>query len=317
MYYDRRVPPELINLLLPAGPLGWLLPWLSTPAASVAGAHVQTRRNERGRSGGAIQLYLGRTSPLEVLARSKGRFQLHADLRYRALTPAMFGIDWDLTTLGQAAAALRDHCERATVEAAPSFVGGEGTVHAGLMRHYGHFADADVPFIALDSEAQLGFSRTPHREAFDATLPSLVGLPTTEKVPKKLDLVAVDVTGRVLLVEVKADASGLIRAAWQVAVHVARFRALLAENPAWISEVLRDVAAEKVRIGLLGRARLPTFTASAGVTPVIAAPDLNDGWAIAWRKQLAPVVATSHGLLTGLRLWRVAANGRVIEDVAA
>lgn len=28
MYYDRRVPPELLDLLLPDAALGWLLAWL-------------------------------------------------------------------------------------------------------------------------------------------------------------------------------------------------------------------------------------------------------------------------------------------------
>ena len=31
MYYDRRVPPALLDLLLPEAPLGWVLPWLRSP----------------------------------------------------------------------------------------------------------------------------------------------------------------------------------------------------------------------------------------------------------------------------------------------
>lgn len=317
MYYDRRIPPELLNVLLPGAALGWLLPWLATPAAAAVGAHVQTRRNELERRTGAIQLYVGRTSPLEVRARRRGRVRLHADPRYEAMTPELFGHDLELSDLARASGALREHSERAAAETVQSFVAGEGAVHAGLMRHYGHFATSDGPFIALDSEAKMGFSCDAHRKAFGATVRALVALPSAQQLPSKLDLVAVDRLGHVLLVEVKADASGLLRAAWQAAVHVARFRALLVEHPAWVTNVLREIAVEKVRIGLLGSAGVPPLAPTSGLTPVIAAPDPSEGWAASWRREIAPVLSASGGALTGLRLWRLAADGRVVEDIAA
>ena len=54
MYYDRRVPPALLDLLLPEAPLGWVLPWLRSPEATSSGAHVQTRRDRGGRRHGGL-----------------------------------------------------------------------------------------------------------------------------------------------------------------------------------------------------------------------------------------------------------------------
>ena len=60
------------------------------------------------------------------------------------------------------------------------------------------------------------------QQAFEASLPGVVGLRQREAVPRKLDLVAVGPDACLLLVEVKPDAKGLTRAGWQAAVHVAR-----------------------------------------------------------------------------------------------
>jgi hypothetical protein len=316
MYYDRRVPPAFLDLLLPGAALGWLVPWLTTPAAARAGAHVQTRRDRGGRRHGGIQLYLGRTSPLEVRARPGGRFQLHADPFYRAMAPALFATDFDVAALARAADALRAHAEDAATRTHRSFLDGEAVVHAGLMRHYGPLAPADAPFVALDSEARVGFDCQADQDAYEAALPALVGLPAHEALPRKLDLVGLARDGRVLLVEVKADPTGLARAAWQAAVHVARLRSLLEGHPTWITAVLGDLAREKARVGLLGRATVGPFTPTAALTPVIAAPDPRPDWAPAWRRELAPVLGASRGALTGLRLWRLTPEGRVAEDVA-
>jgi len=317
VYYDRRIPSALLDLLLPGGALAWLVPWLTTPAAEAAGAHVQTRRDRQSRRYGALQLYVGRTSPLEVRGGTNGRVRLHADPFYRRMNPRLFATDFDAHGLAREADELRAHAERAADETHRSFVDGEAVVHAGLLRHYGPLAEAEVPFVALDSEARVGFDRQADQEAHEAALPGVVGLPPGEAMPRKLDLVGLDRRGNVLLVEVKADASGLARAAWQAAVHVARFRALLERHPSWPTAVLGALAREKARVGLLGRAAPSTPCAPALLVPVIAAPSLREGWAEAWAREVAPVAAASRGMLAGLRLWRLAADGRLVEDVAA
>lgn len=317
MYYDRRIPDDLIDLLLPGGALGWLLPWLSTDVAQAAGAHVQTRRNRHDRKRGGIQLYVGRTSPLEVRGRPKDRVRLHADRFYTAMAPDLFDRDIDVGELGLLTARLEAHAEHAAKSTHSSFVDGEAVVHAGLMRAYGPLAASDAAFQALDSEARVGFDTRADQVAFEASLPDRVGLPTSEDVPRKLDVVAVDRDARLLLVEVKADAKGMTRAAWQAAVHVARFRSLVAQHPQWFGEVLADVANQKKRVGLLAHDWAPSFGDAPQIAPVVAAPDPRDGWQAAWRAEIEPVVASCKGMLDGLRMWRLSEAGLVLKDVVA
>jgi len=187
MYYDRRVPPALLDLLLPDAALGWLLPWLRSEPAARAGAHVQTRRDRDGRRHGGLQLYLGRTSPLELRATGRGAYRLHADAFYRAMTPELFAATWSAASLAKQAAALQAHVERAAQETHRSFVDGEAVAHAGLMRRYGPPAVEDAPLLALDSEARAGFDTTPDQQRFEAALRARVGLPEREELPRKLD----------------------------------------------------------------------------------------------------------------------------------
>lgn len=317
MYYDRRVPPSLLDLLLPEAPLGWLLPWLRSEPASRAGAHVQTRRDRDGRRHGGLQLYLGRTSPLELRPIARGGYRLYADAFYRAMAPELFEAAWTDASLTERAGALQAHVERAARETHRSFLDGEAVAHAGLMRRYGPLAAADAPLLALDSEARVGFGSQAEQRAFEAELRVRVGLPVGEDLPRKLDLVALDRAGRLLVVEVKKDASGLGRAAWQAACHVARLQSLVEERPDWFAEVLGGVAAERARVGLLGAARPPALGGAPVIVPVIAAPEDRPGWAEAWRAEIAAVRPVAGRWLDGLRLWRLAPDGEVLEDCGA
>jgi hypothetical protein len=317
MYYDRRLPDPLLSLLQPEGCLGWLVPWLQTPAAERAHGHVQFRRDRSQRKHGGVQVYVGRTSPLEVRTTGRGRLKLHADPFYQAMTPALFAAEYDEAGLSERATELRAHLEHAATATHRSFLDREATVHGGLLRHHGHGASRDVRWVAVDSEARTGFHSRAQQEAFEASLPGVVGLPATEEVPRKLDLVGASLVGDVLLVEVKEDARGLVRAGWQAAVHVARFEALLAEHPGWVAEVLAPWVVQRRQVGLLGDAPLPVWPASPRLVPVIAAQDDRPGWADRWRLELAPVVAACRGRLVGLRLWRLGPDCRVLEEVAS
>jgi hypothetical protein len=134
MYYDRSVPEALARLLAPGGALVWLHEWLRTSIASEAHAHVQFRRARGGRSRGGIQVYLGRTSPLEIRGASKGHFQCAADSAYRELTPELFGVRLNATELLERAGCIQTHLTAAAIHAGRSFLDGEAMSHAGLMR---------------------------------------------------------------------------------------------------------------------------------------------------------------------------------------
>ncbi len=304
-------------MLSPSGALSWLVPWLREARAAELGGHVQTRWNRQSRRLGGIQIYLGRTSPLEIRGRARGQVRLHADRFYREISPSLFGQDLLPAQCAAMAPELQRHLEDAAERTHRSFLDGEAVVHAGLVRRYGLLAGAARPFLALDTEARVGFDSKLDQHHFEVGLPGLVGLPPGEEMPRKLDLVAVTAEGGLLLVEVKADATGLQRAAWQVAVHVARFRALLASTPTWFSEVAGGLARQKQRVGLLGSAPLPNFTVKPRIHPVIAAPDLREDWGSQWRGELRPVLEASGQHLTGLRLWRLSPSGQLLEELLA
>ena len=111
MYLDRRLPDDLLALLLPGGALAWLVPWLASPVAASALGHVQTRRDRGNRKRGSIQVYIGRTSPLDVRAGPRGRLRLHADVAYRKLTYGVFDRDVTVKELGDLRADLETHLE--------------------------------------------------------------------------------------------------------------------------------------------------------------------------------------------------------------
>lgn len=229
----------------------------------------------------------------------------------------LFDVDFEHSQLTALANNLRDHVERAIDLAHRSLLDGEAVVHTGLMRRYGLLADRKTPFLALDAEARMGFDSLADQQSFETMLSEKVGLPEGADLPRKLDLVAVDHGGSLLLVEVKADATGLVRAAWQAAVHVARFRALIESDSTWFEHILGELARQKARIGLLGRATLPSFAVPPRVVPVLAAPDTRENWLSCWRTEISPILDAAKGHLAHLRLWRLDRTGQVIEDALA
>lgn len=315
MYYDRRVPQGLLDLLRPGGPLGWVLPWLRSPEAEAAGAHLQTRSDRQDRKHGGLQLYLGRTSPLELRPDARGRLRLQADPFYRALSPDLFGRAWTVDTLDDQA--LHAHVRSAAQQAPRSFLEGEAVVQAGLMRRYGPLAATRPPLLALDSEVVIGFFSSQDQRQFNADLRGVLGLPVREALPRKLDLLALDEAGSLLLVEVKADATGLARAAWQAAAHVARFQALLAAQPDWYPAVPAGLASQRAQTGLLGQATPPPLPSPPELVPVIAAPSADPHWQRAWKAEIAPVLAAAGPWLSALRLWRLSGSGELLEEAGA
>ena len=243
MRYDRRVPDALLDLLLPGGRLGWLRTDLDHPAN--AGVHVHLR----GAPQPTIAIYRGRTCVLSI--GQEGR--LHADPRYVALRPGLFSQpDWDQ-------ASLRDYLAAVAEAAHESLVGGEAPLQAALLRAAGPFAAPEADWVALDAELRVAYPSATDRTAFEEALPARLGLPAGAAVPRKLDILGLDRHGALLLIEVKRNAAGLDRAAWQAAVHVARMRALMAAQ-ADLAAVIAEQAAARARVGLLGAARPPRWT---------------------------------------------------------
>lgn len=315
MYYDRRIPETLLALLLPGGALQWLLPWVRSEKGASALAHVQLRRDHGGRRNGGIQLYFGRTSPLEIKGSTSERIGIKAHRFYQALSPDLFQGPRSLDELRTLQPRFEEHLDAAAAAVHRNFVDGEAVLHAGLLRRHGPLATSAEPWVAVDSEAQIGFDRLADQQLFNEDLRRRVGLATAKQLPKKLDVVGLDtVTGALLLVEVKADSTGLNRAAWQAAAHVARFQALVERSPVWARDSFAGMIADRVRLGLLPRGTSTPSMELPSFVPVIAARDDGDQWASRWAAQIAPIQAATPGLLNALRLWRLSEDGTVLDE---
>ena len=105
-------------------------------------AHLQFRRDRRNRPRGSIQLYWGRTSPLEFRLRRDGGIRLHADKTYREGNEKLFAEPVPVARLRMLEEELHVHLRRARhVLSDPrrqAFLKHEAICHAGLMWHHGH-----------------------------------------------------------------------------------------------------------------------------------------------------------------------------------
>ena len=140
-------------------------------------AHIQFRRDRRDRRFGSIQLYWGRTSPLEFRLRRGRRIRLNADSTYKAQSAQLFSKVVPIDQLDQLEEELRSHLVRIAIflDRSPkrrqSFLKQEAVCHAGLMRRYGHGWIAGDPLALIDSEAQIGYRSRDRRDADDAENP--------------------------------------------------------------------------------------------------------------------------------------------------
>jgi hypothetical protein len=291
VYFDRVPVPELLALVAPGGPLRWLV----DVARADAGMHLQLRRSRTSRPRGSVQLYLGRTSPLEIVAGAAGLVRLGAHRTYRPLDPGLFERAWASRDLVALVPRLRGFVDGVRALAARSFTEGEARAQVGLLRRYGPLARRDDPFVALDSEAVIGFDSTPARQAYEQRLRADLAL---ADVHRELDVLGVLADGSVALVELKAADADLDVAVAQAASHVHRFARLPA---GWEARGLGGLAEAKVALGLLPFA--PRFAAPLRLVPVVAAPDLPSHWRPA-RPDLA----------AGVLLWRLDAAGQIVEE---
>ena len=99
LYYDRQLPPKLASLLLSGQPLSWLVELVRAEPS----LRMEFRRADSERRWGSIQIYQGRTSPLELLGQATSLVKLAADPVYRKQSPKLFtgpldprGIELDL-----------------------------------------------------------------------------------------------------------------------------------------------------------------------------------------------------------------------------
>ena len=312
LYYDRRLAAELLSLLSDGAPLSWLV----AHSRADAQTRLEFRRAEGERRYGAIQLYRGRTSPVEVLGLAKGQVKLKAHRTYQSLMPGLFGPALDLNDLQ---AALVPYLKRVADIAPDAFTGGEGAVHNALMRRYSLLHTDRDPVLLVDSEVRVGFRQdsrhrtgTEHRVAHQRQMEHELGIPASQS-HTKLDAVGVSASGELALVEVK-DASGDIsEAARQLAAHLYTFSALLRQPESTLVEAVEGLLTQKVACGLIPSSAPLSRIAPAKLVAVIAAPDVSGDWVHRWRTAIGNTLTRVPGVPYRVELWRLHASGDIAD----
>lgn len=321
MYYDRRVDDALAETLKPGGPLAWLMDHVCSAEGRAHHAHLQLRRAESGgRRHGSVQLYWGRTSPLEIQLRRNEHVRLSANRTYRNQSGRLFDHAIAIADLDALKPQLSAHLDRAArVLSGPdkrrqAFQKGEATCHAGLMWRYGHRWRPGDPLVAVDSEARVGFESRDAQTDADTVLRGRLGLARGEALPKKLDTLGITSSGDLVLVEVK-DAQGSIeRAVKQVAAHVERFSRLLDREG--LRDVVQRMLDQKREAGLIP-AGGPSLAPEPRIVPWIAAPDEDATWPAAWVRAIDRYRRPLSPYLNGLRLVRLSVDGSILQESSA
>jgi hypothetical protein len=309
MYYDRSVPKALLAMILPGGPLGWLVSWVDSEEGSVALADLQLRKN---RSGACLQLYLGATSVLSIRL-TQGRIRFVADKAYTRVAPSLFVTTHDRDALVDARIAISEYLAKVRGCIADRYLTAESQIHGGFMRRYGLKASPSDPCVVLDREVKIGSADTAER--------SLIRLQLDAGLPKKfsgnyveLDAIAVLSSGGIGLVEIKdqGDQNSLRVAAEQAAAHVLRFSMLDGRDAGWRRNLVQ-LAQQKVDAKLLPR--MPELAAMAALVPIIAASDDRSDWADCWRTAIRLPLDHFGNALAGLQMWRLSRSGGIEEQV--
>ena len=313
MYYDRRVNAELVKTLSPGKALSWLVDHVASAEGQSCHAHIQFRRDRNSaRRLGSVQLYWGRTSPLEFQFQRGGRVRLHAAASYRNQSIALFSCAVPLSQLAGLETELRDHLDRAAklLRGNPrrrALLSGEAVYHSGLMRRYSLEWRAGDPFLMADSEIRVGYGSKLERDAAREKIRKALGL--GKYVPTKLDALGVLPTGDVVLVEVKGTKETIRKAAIQVAAHVTVMSRLRAEGT--LPDAVNALLIQKRDAGLIPNGH-PTVRTSPDIVPCIAAPDCRTDWEQRWRADLSSVDDRVSRHLHGLRLACLAQEGHVV-----
>ena len=176
------------------------------------------------------------------------------------------------------------------------------------MRRYGHGWQRGDPILVLDSEAQIGFSNRCERAKYKAELLKQFRFSHPASVPTKLDAMGVLPGGDLALIEVKEEDGDINDAARQIAVHMARFSSLFAEDS--FKEALRTVLEQKRATDVLPKGS-PIIGQAPRLIPWIAAPDEAPDWPSAWEKAVSSHGANFAPYLQELTLVRLDTSGQI------
>ena len=277
MHFDRSVSDELMGML--TGGAGEALVGRATGQSDEPLYDLQLRSEPKGTASWAT-LYYGMTALINVRER-KGQFQLTADKGYMALDS--FDPAWTIwqpqASIGQGWPAVETYLDELIGHVADgSATKKEGPVHSAIAS-----GNSDA-YRVIQREARPSFRNKPTRERrlagwvapFNHALATHGNgepwWPRDVKVGSSLDFLAVDIGGRLALIEAKADAasaSELAKVAVQAGVYASMFADLLAENHHDALDAVARMLGQRATLGL-SRKGVLHLREQGQVVPVIA-----------------------------------------------
>lgn len=330
--FDRTVSDELLDTLS-NGPARHLIDVVQQQSHDAPLHDLQLRRDPKGSNPRSwATLYYGMTALLNVEERS-GRYRATAHATYRAADT--FDERWTAWQDRGAFEAAWPRIE-AYLDAAPALVSAratsrEGPVHAAIS------SGASDAYRVINREASPSFRDTPTRARRLAawTAPFNAALsrrddpprwwPRDVRVGHSLDFLAVDIGGRLALIEAKADSASageLSKVAVQAGVYAAMFANLLHEDPTTVDAVTRMLH-QRTQLGLSRRGILH-LRDERRVVPVVAIGPGRPSREVHRRMwEVASTITDAHGPnVDPIEVWYLDAAGRIVEveragDVAA
>jgi hypothetical protein len=326
--FDRRVPDELMRVLLPGGPFSWVTELARQPiSANSDPLDLGLRASPKASDAGHATLYLGTTQVLGVHVRADGRFSLsshqHGGLFKEVQVAVRFDDGWrewqSLDRLAAAMKAIRAHVD-AAIAVAPAGRQLEGRYQAALAK------TTDAGFTLFDREVVLAFAseteklgrkqelRLPLVQAQDALAAANLWAARLSPPGDKVDALGVDRDGRLLAIEVKpgTQTTGLALTPIQVAMYMRLVRAWIEADEVFAREVLEGMAQQRAALGLGSTEALrlrdpieivPVFAVG---TPISSPRDARTRFEL-----VRNALRESGESLTGLQLWAINMSGDI------
>ncbi len=322
MRFDRSVSDALMDMLLVGA--GASLVERARGQQRAPLFDLQLRSEPKGTASWAT-LYHGMTALLNLRER-RGAFQLTAHRRYAALEsfdPA-WGTWQERSSLESVwprvdayVAAVMDH-----VADGPA-LRNEGPVHAAISS-----GNSDA-YRVIQREARPSFRDTPTRarrlagwtapfnDALAAGDPGQRWWPRQVRVGSSLDVLAVDIGGRLALIEAKASsasAGAIAKVAVQAGVYAVMFADLLRERPRETTSAVERMLHQRARLGL-SRPGVLHLREAGQVVPVVAIGPSRPSAEVHRRMwQVATAVAdVADERVDPLEVWYLDGEGRITE----
>jgi hypothetical protein len=322
MHFDRSVSEPLLRML--SDDAGAALVERACGQDHEPLFDVQLRSAPKGTASWAT-LYYGMTALLNLRER-RGEFQLTAHRKYMALDT--FDERWTDWQPQESIELAWPKVER-YLDDIIDHVGDtpalrkEGPVHAAIAS-----GNSDA-YRVIQREARPSFTDTqtrqrrldgwaaPFNRALEEHDPGERWWPSDVKVGSSLDFLAVDIGGRLALIEAKADtasAAAIAKVAVQAGVYAAMFADLLQERPRETVEAIERMLTQRAALGL-SRPGVLHLREAGGVVPVVAigpgrpSPEVRRRM---WQVARAVADAADHRI-DPMEVWYLDRVGRIAE----